>query len=276
MRKVDRLGWTAGLALSTYGLRVGVRADSPAVLERMRERLPRGWKALDAPTVERLYSMVGGGESERRGVRRFSLLYEDFRRSARSLDAEEVLERFESDLRLYVAESARRRVFVHAGVVGWRGRAVIVAGRTHAGKTTLVAELLRAGATYYSDEFAVLDARGRVHPFVKPLAVRDGEGRRTSLAPEEFGATVGAKPLPVGLVLIGEYRAGARFRPRQLSAARGMLALAEHTVSMRRRPEFALAALRQVAAGAPVYKGTRGEAAEAVEWVLRLADERGL
>jgi hypothetical protein len=31
-----------------------------------------------------------------------------------------------------------------------------------------VAELVRAGATYYSDEFAVLDSRGRVHPFPRP------------------------------------------------------------------------------------------------------------
>jgi hypothetical protein len=34
---------------------------------------------------------------------------------------------------------------------------------SYSGKTTLVSELIRAGATYYSDEYAVIDERGRVH-----------------------------------------------------------------------------------------------------------------
>ena len=53
----------------------------------------------------------------------------------------------------------------HAGVVGWRGRAIVIPGRSHAGKSTLVAELVRRGAVYYCDEFAVLHETGRVHPY---------------------------------------------------------------------------------------------------------------
>ena len=37
---------------------------------------------------------------------------------------------FESVARLSVAELAPRRVFVHAGVVGWKGRAIVVPGPT--------------------------------------------------------------------------------------------------------------------------------------------------
>ena len=37
-------------------------------------------------------------------------------------------------------------------------------------------ELVRAGATYYSDEYAVFDSRGRVHPFAQQLAQRLGDG----------------------------------------------------------------------------------------------------
>jgi len=83
-----------------------------------------------------------------------------------------VFEAFETDLQLYVAEMAPRRLFVHAGVVGWRGQAIIIPGRTFTGKTTLVAALVKAGATYYSDEYAVLDVRGRVHPYARPLGIR--------------------------------------------------------------------------------------------------------
>ena len=66
---------------------------------------------------------------------------------------------------VHVANYAPDRVFVHAGVVAWRGRALVLPGTSFAGKTTLVAELVRAGAIYYSDEYAVLDEQGRVHPY---------------------------------------------------------------------------------------------------------------
>ena len=74
-----------------------------------------------------------------------------------------ILDTLESDLQLHVAEQARRRLFVHAGVVGWKGRAIVIPGRSFTGKTTLVAELVRAGASYYSDEYALIDSRGKIH-----------------------------------------------------------------------------------------------------------------
>ena len=274
MRKVDRLGWAAGFAFESYGRRVGVRTNRAEELERVKAQLPPGWKPSRSKTVERLYSLVFGGESNRKGVRRFNLLYEDSERVERTHDAELMLGAFGSRLRLFVAEWARRRVFVHAGVVGWRGRAVLVPGKSLAGKTTLVAELVRAGATYYSDEFAVLDERGRVHPYAKPLALRAG-GRQTNHGVEDFGGRAGDRPLPVGLVVLSRYVEGARFRPRALSAGRGVLALLDNTVSARREPGRALDALREVAVRAPVLKGKRGEAAETARAILALLDRDG-
>jgi hypothetical protein len=69
-----------------------------------------------------------------------------------------------------VAENARRWIFVHAGVVAWRGQAIVIPGATQSGKTSLVAALVRAGAEYFSDEYAVFDARGRVHPLPRGWA----------------------------------------------------------------------------------------------------------
>jgi hypothetical protein len=41
----------------------------------------------------------------------------------------------------------------------WLGPlAILIAGRSFSGNTTLAAELVRAGATYYSDEFKVVDS----------------------------------------------------------------------------------------------------------------------
>ena len=271
MAKLDRLGWAASLAVESYGVRVGLRATTGRGLARLASRLPPGWKAARSGRVERLYSFVEGDEEDgrRRGPARLHLLYADAARLARTRDGEAAAAVFESDAQLFVAASAREYLFVHAGVVGWRGRAILVPGRSRAGKTTLVAELLRAGAEYYSDEYAVLDADGRVRPYARPLGVREaGTGRQRKVTAEELGGGVGRGALPVGLVFVGEYRAGAGWRPRRLSAGQGVLAMLAHTVAARREPERALAVLHGVAARATVLKGARGEAAAAAEAIL--------
>jgi hypothetical protein len=225
--------------------------------------------------VGRLFSLIVRGTKVGSNVRRFNILYADSVQLARSKDTDLVLETLERELQLYVAEYARRRVFVHAGVVGWRGKAIIIPGRTMSGKTTLVKALVEAGATYYSDEYAVLDERGRVHPYPKPLSLREnGDGRAKEVRPEDFGGTTGVKPLPVGLVVATSYREGAHWRPRQLVPGRAVMALLTHTVSVRRKPERALITLRQVVADALVLKGARGEAGEVAERLLARLTEQ--
>src|SRR5438477_263298 len=72
-------------------------------------------------------------------------------------------------------------------------------GCSLSGKTTLVREMLRLGATYYSDEFAVVDDSGLVHPFARPLGIReDFFPAQTNYTAENLGASTGVKPLPLG------------------------------------------------------------------------------
>lgn len=273
MEKIDRLGWAAGLSFISYGVRVGVRVNNPEALKLVQECFPPEWKPAPTLVVERLYSLVLGGAGTRPGVRRFNLLYGDLTRLARTTNVDEVLEAFQSDLHLHVAAQAPRRVFVHAGVVGWKGRAILLPGKSYSGKTTLVAELVRAGATYYSDEFAVLDARGRVHPYTRELQIREPEtGKQKKCGVEKLGGRAGTRPLRVGLVVAGSYKREAKWRPRQLSAGQGLLELLAHTVSARRQPEKALAALEQVARQALIIKGVRGEAGEVVDSLLKQLD----
>src|SRR5918994_2119193 len=167
MEKLDRLGWAAGLTFTSYGVRVGVRTNDPSVLDRVRAAWLPGSRAARHRRVDRLFSLTVGCHDPARNLRRFHLLYAESQQLARSLELDDVMAALETDLQLHVAEFAPRRVFVHAGVVGWRGRAILLPGASHAGKSTLVAALLRAGATYYSDEYAVLDLSGRVHPYAR-------------------------------------------------------------------------------------------------------------
>lgn len=270
MQKIDRLGWTDGFSFISYGVRVGVRANDSHALERVREILPPGSKPSRAQVVENLFSVFIGGAGARPGVRRYSLLYNGLNRLVRSFNEEEIYATLESNLRLTVAEAAQRRLFVHAGVVGWKGQAIVIPGSSFSGKTTLVAELVRAGATYYSDEYAVLDEEGRVHPFLKPLSIRkEGRVEQTDYSVESLGGAAGKRPLPVGLVLISPYRAGARWRPQRLTAGQGALEILAHTISARAKPGVALSTLHRVASRASVLKSRRGEARQVVDSILK-------
>ena len=276
MEKVDRLGWTAGLALKSYGVKIGLRSNSPHSLKRACKHLPNNWTLCSSSVVDRVYSILIRNGSKYAKCHRFNMLYGDHVRLARSKDQGDLFEAFESDLRLFVAELARDRVFVHAGVVGWKDRAIIIPGRSFSGKSTLVAELVKAGATYYSDEYAVLDRRGRVHPFLKPLEIREfGDTRQTKVEVNQLGGESGTKPLPVSLVVVSRFRPDATWRPRRLSPGKGVLELLSNTVSARRNPEQAFAMLQQVAATAPVLKGVRGEATDIVRTILQRSEQSG-
>src|SRR5215217_5767450 len=99
MRKLDRLGWTAGLAFRSFGVRFGVRSDDPRALERLARHLPPSTRAASTGVVERLYSVRLAGDGAggaRRGLRRFHTLYANHTLLARTEDAEELFERFES------------------------------------------------------------------------------------------------------------------------------------------------------------------------------------
>jgi hypothetical protein len=274
MKKLDRLGWAEGLAFSAFGVGVGVRVNVPGVLLRLLPLLPPGWKKSRRLVAQRVYSLMVAEGGERAGMRRLHVLYADSARLARGADLDLVLEAFEADLHLHTAEASSDMTFLHAGVVGWQGRAILVPGRSFSGKTTLVREMLRLGATYYSDEFAVVDNLGLVHPFARPLGIREeGSGAQTKCTVERLGATAGVGPLPVGIAVISEYQKGAQWRPDSLSQAQGALELLANSVAVRRQPHKTLIRIHELARQAVFLKGTRGEAREAASSILRFCSE---
>jgi hypothetical protein len=272
MEKLDRLGWVAGFSFVSYGVKIGVRVNDPSLVGELEPLLPPGWKPTASLRVDRLYSLLVARQGPRPGIRRLNLVYGDAARIARAASLEAALERFESDLQLFVAESAHRRIFVHAGVVEWSNKAVVIPGRSYSGKTTLVAELVRAGARFYSDEYAVFDGAGRVHPYPKSLAVRDLSGSQKRFSPEYFGGSTGHRAVPVGVVLVSSFKRGARWRPKAGSPGQGVLALLANTVAARRKPESSLNTIQRALAGALVLRGARGEAQEITALILDAID----
>ncbi len=268
--RIDRVAWRAGTCIEAHGVRLGLRTNAPELLDRLASCLPPGWRPSPGAEVDELFSVWVDP-----GAARPSRVYVGARRRARTRDLHQAFAVLESELRQSLAARSKHHTFVHAGVVGWQGRAIVVPGRSRSGKTTLVAELVRSGATYLSDEFAVLDARGRVHPFAKPLSIRGAGGCDLHVlrpSAEDLGGQSGTEPLPVGLVVLASHRVGAEWQPETLTAGQAVIEMLAHTVPARLRPAASLQALERAVARAIVLKGERGEAGELAPRLLQLLE----
>jgi len=259
-----------------YGVRIGLRLDCRALLDALEHDpdcayLPTGWRAVDdhepdAP-VSVCYHLLTGVSGKSRPLYR---VYAETNLVAEVRGLTDAGRTLAAHAESFVAERAPDHLFVHAGVVGWEDRAIVMPGASFAGKTTLVRAWLDAGATYYSDEFAVLDRAGRVHPFARPLSIRADSPALTRRVPAvELGAETGTTPLRVGLILLTSYRVGARWRPRRLTPATTLLALMRHTVAARGNPAHSMPILKQAVSGATAFAGVRGEARPLVSAILR-------
>lgn len=201
------------------GLRIGVRSNQGGTLSPVIAQLPSGTQFSASPVVDRLYSIADAGDAEWRGMRRFHLLYSDGALVSRTLKKEELADALDADLRLFVAEWATDRLFVHAGVVGWQDRALVLPGASMSGKTSLVRALLRAGATYYSDDCALLDDEGRVHSFAPVVDPGRERGAGDEIERGGTGGGDGDRPTSGGPDRIHAVR--RRFRSTPQGAVRG-------------------------------------------------------
>ena len=272
MQALDRHVWTDAIAFEKFGVRIGIRADSAELMALAASRVPPGATPLASDEIDVLFSIAGGGAA-RPGLRRYAILYEGISIRLRTLDRDALADGLDSAIHVALAEQATEWVFVHAGVVGWRGRAIVIPGTTFSGKTTLVAALLRAGAEFYSDDRAVIDAQGLVHPHPRPLSVRESPGaRQQPVSAASLGATTAERPLPVGMLVLTSFREGAEWEPRPLPAGQAMLSVLEHASALRTRPEAVLQVLGRTFAGVPAYRGPRGDATETAARLLALVE----
>ena len=245
----------------------GLRTQDRDLLDRLATRVPHGWHASAAalPGVSTWYLLRRADDPAARyrlAVNGDSLI--------ESTSLSVVLDAFERHAELLAAESARDSLFVHAGVVAWHDRALVIPGASGSGKTTLVGAFLAAGATYLSDEYARLDRDGRVHPYARPLSVRSADRNRVSVTAADLGSPTGTAVLPVGLVLLTSYQPDATWAPRRLSPAHTLLRLMEHTVAARGDPAHSMPILKAVATRAVALESLRSEADIVVRSVLSM------
>ena len=253
----------------SFGARIAITGNRQEMIDRAagiaRESLLGKINEIGTDSVDRVIEINFDGTT-------YEMIYEGSE-PARGEDEVVFFKYFDSIVRASVGEEARDFVFLHAGVVGWKGKAIILPGDSYKGKSTLVAELVRAGAEYYSDDFALFDSDGLLYPFHRRLAMR----RRDNADPyhltvEELDGKYGHRPIPAGLVLFTEYVKGSRFRPRQMTAGEGVLELVSYALSMRKRSEFAFRVLNNIASRAIIISSRRGTAENFVKTLLNFVD----
>jgi hypothetical protein len=251
------------IAVSAFGVALGVACDT-ALAESVARALPPGASPVPDGAVTEWYHLERAGDADARFVlRRGAHLLGTRFRAAPLLDV------LEDSLRSDLARRAPGHVFVHAGVVAWQGRAIVLPGRSGSGKTTLVQALLDCGAQYGSDDYAVLDAEGRVYPYARALSVRQGAHRRLRVAAADAGAGL-AMPggLPIGLVCATSYRAGAAWAPQPVSPGDIAMQLFAHTLAADERPALTLQALAAAGRQAQGLAGERGDAPSCADAIL--------
>lgn len=258
---LKRVKWTNWFGFETFGVKIGIRTNNLELLERiisgLPDLLPVEIKFIEFAETKFHFSIY----KPRPERRRFYVKNETedetpFRIENDSFDL------LDSKIRLTVAEFAKDFIFLHAGAVGYQGKAIIIPARSFSGKTTLVAELSKRGMEYYSDEYAVIDPNGFVHPFTKKLSMRGiiNDYEQVDIPVEEMGGTKGKRPIKVGLILVSKFKKNAKFKPKLISSGEGIIESIANSVSIRQNPKLVLDVLSQITSSAKILKMNRDEA----------------
>ena len=226
-------------------------SNDPALLERLAPHLPPGWRPCASPEVDQIFSVWVSPRGAR--ARTVGRVYAGGQRRALATDLAQAFAVLESEIRQSVAAAARGRTFVHAGVVGWRGRAILVPGRSRSGKTTLVAELVEGGGLVPLGRVR-RPRPARARPPLREVALdpRGGCARHDAVRrrhAEELGGSCGDAAAAGRAGRAREHRPGAAWRPATLTRGTGGARDAgAHGARRACGPEASLAALERAVA----------------------------
>lgn len=227
--------------LSLLGIPIRIECNDPGIAERLavcyafarNDDAPNGAIAPPTASLSVLEATV-----ERRGSRWHVRV--DGRATRSEEEPIATVRTLNHELLHGVMLRAPERCFVHAAVVTWQGRAIVIPGRSRAGKSTLALACVLAGAAFLSDELLAFDpARGTAGAFPRAIKIRDecvayfpeiaggfvgmGEGR--FLRGEALGATAVGIEARVAAVVVPRWVCGDGLCFGRISRGKALLAL---------------------------------------------------
>jgi hypothetical protein len=259
-------------AFESHGARIRVGTNIPEVLSKLTEHLPPSARPIDPKEAQNVFTML---EIDHLDIKTKSE-YHLYNGECQILETESLdsaLEEMARQLHATVALEASPWIFVHAGVVGWTDAAIVMPGRSMSGKSSLVMALIRAGATYYSDEYAVFDHNGLVYSYPRPLRLRtERYGELEIRSAQSLGGRVGTVALRVGLIVATHYDSRADWEPTMMSPGEAVLCLFGNTIDALRRPQHAINTFARVAVTCIGIGGPRPSSHQVAPLLLDLCD----
>lgn len=273
-KKSEKAKGKSKFSFQCYGVRISISSNRANLIEKVKREMPHifpiKWKEIPENRIKHEFQIFKDYKTKQIKISKDEeFVYE-------GPDLKRALEMLVSKLRLTVAEFAEKIVFLHAGVVGWKGKAILIPGKSFAGKTTLVAEFAKNGCEYFSDEYALIDKKGLVHPFPKKLSMRGIVDDYTQIDTdvEAFGGKSTTKPFPVGYVLVAEYKKtkNLKVRIQKISLGEGVMACIANSISIRQNPRFVIEVLNKALSQSIAVKSVRGDAKVFVKKFFNLLD----
>lgn len=158
-------------------------------------------------------------------------------------------------------------LMIHAAAVG-AASAVLLPGASGAGKSTLAAACVRAGTSYLSDEYAVIDPqRGVVVPYPKPLSLE----HEVLVASSQLRPGSRGGELPAGAIVFPRYDPRAEPSCTRLAPSAALLLLAANTLDLTGHGGRALPWLTGLARSCPAWQRVYEDPTSAVEHVGELS-----
>jgi hypothetical protein len=182
-------------------------------------------------------------------------------------------------------------VTLHAGAVEHDGLGVVLPAPPAAGKSTLVAALVRSGFRYLTDEAVALDGETlAVRPYPKPLTLDPGswplfpelephadlstdayKAAQWHVPPGAFRAGSVGQSCPIRVLVFPRYEAGAEPTLERARRGEALVELARNTFRFREHGPEALELLAEVVRPAVCYRLTTGVLEPAVALIGQLA-----
>jgi hypothetical protein len=257
---LNTLDWAGYDCYDFLGCRVVFRCNSVEFITHIR-RLLRSFPPADPKRADLTFSFVLSPSSNQASPQPLHCVYRNNKQIGCTADYWQLFRLMEWQLDIFLSETVRAHLLLHAGVVAYQGNGFIFPASSGSGKSTLTLALLLQGYSYLSDELAVIDPTTReLSAFPKPFSLKNPllfpqvtYSQDTWLGPESSSLTEtssnGANPVwyihaddlkphithqgtvPIRYIIFPKYESASTPHLEPLSAGQAMRQLLDHCVN---------------------------------------------
>lgn len=170
---LNTLDWAGYDCYDFLGCRVAFRSTSVGFTAHIR-RLLRSFPAADGEQADLTFSFVLSSSSDQASPQPLHCVYRNGEQIGCAGDYWQLFRLMEWQLDIFLSETVRAYLLLHAGVVACQGNGLIFPASSGNGKSSLTLALLLQDYSYLSDELAVIDpATGELSAFPKPFSLKN-------------------------------------------------------------------------------------------------------